>query len=407
MGDFYSASEGADPELREAELFSKLMRALGAAKLEQPYWADRLRDIDPASIDSREALQALPLLRKAEISDLQKSSPPFGGLNATAPGTMARLFMSPGPIFEPEGFGADWWGAARALHAAGARAGDIILNTFSYHLTPAGALFESGAHALGCAVIPAGPGNTTDQLAAIAHYRPTVYVGTPDFLKILLDKANEAGTDIASLRNGLVSGAAFPPSLREEFARHRLTVREAYGTAELGIVAYQGEGDGMVVNEGIILEIVRPGTGVALPAGEVGEVVVTRLSAEYPLFRLATGDLSCLETGPTPDGRTNMRIRGWMGRADQATKVKGMFVRPEQVAAIARDLPGAGRLRLVVRRENEKDVMTLFVEHEDLGIRDLAAAKLSEVTKLTGAVEVRPPGSLANDGKVIADERPV
>ncbi len=407
MAEFYDAQEGADPQAREAALFAALAQALARAKANQPAWAERLADIDPAAITSRAALQSLPVLRKSDLSAMQHANPPFGGLNATPAGDLARLFISPGPIFDPEGHGSDWWGAARALHAAGIRRGDVVLNTFSYHLTPAGALFESGAHALGCAVIPAGPGNTSEQLAAIAHYRPSAYIGTPDFLKILLDKAEEAGRPADSLRRALVSGAAFPPSLQSEFSARGVAARQSYGTADLGIVAYEGDGPGMVVNEGVILEIVRPGTGEAMPHGEVGEVVVTRLNRDYPLFRFATGDLSCIMTEPATDGRTNQRIRGWMGRADQATKVKGMFVRPEQMAAIARAMPELGRLRLVVTRRDEQDVMTLRAEHgaEADGLQERLAAKLAEITKLKGAVELVPPGSLPNDGKVIADER--
>jgi len=407
MAEFYDAQEGADPQMREAALFAALAQALARAKANQPAWAERLADIDPVAITSRAALQSLPVLRKSDLSAMQHANPPFGGLNATPAGDLARLFISPGPIFDPEGHGSDWWGAARALHAAGIRRGDVVLNTFSYHLTPAGALFESGAHALGCAVIPAGPGNTSEQLAAIAHYRPSAYIGTPDFLKILLDKAEEAGRPADSLRRALVSGAAFPPSLQSEFSARGVAARQSYGTADLGIVAYEGDGPGMVVNEGVILEIVRPGTGEAMPHGEVGEVVVTRLNRDYPLFRFATGDLSCIMTEPATDGRTNQRIRGWMGRADQATKVKGMFVRPEQMAAIARAMPELGRLRLVVTRRDEQDVMTLRAEHgaEADGLQERLAAKLAEITKLKGAVELVPPGSLPNDGKVIADER--
>lgn len=407
MAEFYDASEGVDPAARESALFSTLQAALTKAKQDQPLWADRLAGTDPAIVTGRTALQGLPVLRKSDLSALQASAPPFGGLNATQPARLARLFMSPGPIFDPEGHGKDWWGAARALHAAGLRAGDILLNTFAYHLTPAGAMFETGAHAIGAAVIPAGPGNTADQLRAIAQLRPTAYVGTPDFLKILIDKAGEQGVDMSSLRCALVSGAAFTPSLRSFFEAQGLQVRESYGTADLGIVAYQAEGPGMIVNEGVILEIVRPGTGEALPAGEVGEIVVTRLNRDYPLFRFATGDMSCVLPATSEGGRTNMRIKGWMGRADQAAKVRGMFVRPEQIAAIGRSLPGVGRMRLVISRDNEQDRMVLLVEHDDASVGEQVSAKLAEVTKLRGTVEIRPVGSLANDGKVIADERPV
>ena len=297
------------------------------------------------------------------------------------------------------------WGSAAALSAAGVNPGDVILNTFSYHLTPAAFMFESGAEAIGCAVIPTGPGNTADQLIAIEQFQPSGYVGTPDFLKIILDKGAEQGTDTSSLRLALVSGAALPESLRLELAGRGVQVRQCYGTADLGIVAYEGDGPGMVVNEGVLLEIVRPGTGEPVPDGEVGEVVVTRLSPDYPLFRFATGDLSAILSGPSDDGRTNRRIRGWLGRADQATKVKGMFVRPEQVAAVARSVAGTGKVRLVVKREGEQDRMELWAEHAAAAAADPLGAKLAEVTKLKGVVRIVPPGTLPNDGKVIADER--
>jgi len=280
-----------------------------------------------------------------------------------------------------------------------------VLNTFSYHLTPAAAIFESGAHALGCAVIPAGPGNTADQLTAIEKFRPSFYIGTPDFLKIILDKVAEEGRDAGSIRNAMVSGAALPESLRQEFAERGVAVRQSYGTADLGIVAYEAEGPGLVVNEDVILEIVKPGTGQPVADGEVGEILVTRLAPEYPLFRFATGDLSAVLSEPVSQGRTNMRIRGWLGRADQATKVKGMFVRPEQIAAVAAAVPGTGRLRLIVTREDEQDRMELRAEHADASAETALAAKLAEITRLNGTVTLHAPGSLPNDGKVIVDAR--
>jgi phenylacetate-CoA ligase len=285
------------------------------------------------------------------------------------------------------------------------RRGDVVLNTFSYHMTPAGLLFDSAARAMGCPVIPAGPGNTADQIVAIEHFRPTAYVGTPDFLKILLDKAGEAGRDASSIRCALVSGAALPASLAAELAARGVGVRQCYATADLGVVAYEADAPGMVVNEDIILEIVRPGTGTPIEDGEVGEVLVTRLDEDYPLFRFATGDMSCVVAGTAASLRTNTRIKGWLGRADQATKVKGMFVRPEQIAAIAAAVPGVRRLRLVVTRSGEQDVMLLRAEHADRSAQARLAAKLEEVTRLKGEVEVVDPGQLPNDGKVIADER--
>jgi phenylacetate-CoA ligase len=405
MPDHYDALECADPEVRERGLFEALAAALERARAAQPFWAERLAGVDPAAIGSRAALAALPVLRKSDLSAMQKAAPPFGGLVPVPAGTLKRLFLSPGPIFDPEGHGRDWWGAGRALYAAGLRKGEVMLNTFSYHLTPAAAMFESGAHAIGCAVIPTGPGNTADQLTAIEQFRPSFYVGTPDFLKIILDRAAEGGRDAGSLRNALVSGAALPDSLRHELGPRGVAVRQCYGTADLGIVAYEAEGPGMVVNEGLILEIVQPGTGRPVADGEVGEVLVTRLTPEYPVFRFATGDLSAIMAGPAPDGRTNRRIRGWLGRADQATKVKGMFVRPEQIAAVAAAVPGTGRLRLVVTREGEQDRMELRAEHAEAGAEAVLAAKLAEVTRLKGTVTLHAPGSLPNDGKVIADER--
>jgi phenylacetate-CoA ligase len=358
---------------------------------------------------SRAALARLPLLRKSELPARQREHPPFGGFNVTAPGRARRLLMSPGPIFEPEGEGRDVWGAARALFAAGVRPGDIVHNAFSYHLTPGGFILESGAHALGCAVIPAGPANTEQQVEAIAHFKPSAYVGTPDFLKILLDTAAKAGKDAASLRHALVSGAALPPSLRSELAARGVAVRQCYATADVGVIAYESEaGEGLIVNETVLVEIVRPGTGDPVAAGEVGEVVVTSFNADYPMIRLATGDLSAVLPGRSPCGRSNMRIKGWMGRADQATKVKGMFVHPAAVAEIGKRHGELGRLRLVVTRAGEQDAMTLLAEcaAPAAGLQDAVAATLRAVTKLGGEVKFVAVGSLPNDGKIIADERP-
>ena len=406
MDEHYDELEIRDPEAREQALFAELPRFLREA-MRAPGWARHLDGVAPEAVTSREALGKLPVLRKSDLPALQRETPPFGGLNGTEPGRLARLFMSPGPIFDPEGRGHDWWGTARALHAAGLRKGDVLHNSFSYHLTPAGSMFESGALALGCAVIPAGTGNTEGQVEAMSRYGPRAYAGTPDFLKALLDKAAELGLE-SSLRIGLVSGAALPPSLRRELANRGLRVQQAYGTADLGLVAYETRAlDGMVVNETVILEIVRPGTGDPVPEGEVGEVVVTRLNPDYPMIRLATGDLSAVLAGRSPCGRTNMRIRGWMGRADQTTKVRGMFVHPGQIAEVARRHPEIGRARLVVTRENEADVMSLRVESAaaDEGLAARIRETLQSVTKLRGRVELLAPGTLPNDGKVIADER--
>jgi phenylacetate-CoA ligase len=318
--------------------------------------------------------------------------------------------MSPGPIFEPEGRSADFADAARALFAVGVRPGDIVHNSFAYHLTPGGWMLEGGAHALGCAIIPGGAGNTEQQVEAIAHFRASAYTGTPDFLKVLLDTAEKLGKDVSSLKRGLVSGAALPASLRDELSGRGVTVRQCYAIAEAGVIAYETEAlAGMVANEHLLVEIVRPGTGDPVPDGEVGEVVVTTFNPDYPMIRLATGDLSAVLPGPSPCGRTNMRIRGWMGRADQTTKVKGMFVRPEQVAEVARRHSELGRLRLTVGRAQEQDVMTLAAECAAPadGLADAISATLASVTKLRGEVTLVAPGSLPNDGKVIADERPI
>jgi len=373
-------------------------------------WAKHLAGVDPGTVTSRAALAKLPVLRKSDLAVLQKETPPFGGLNVTPAGNMKRLLMSPGPIFEPEGEGKDWWGAARALFAAGFRAGDVVHNSFAYHLTPGGFIIESGAHALGCAVIPGGVGNTELQLDAIAHYRPAGYVGTPDFLKILLDTAEKSGKDATSIRHALVTGAALPGSLRDELGKRGVAVLQCYATAELGIIAYESDArEGMIVNETVIVEVVRPGTGDPVPDGEVGEVVVTSFNPDYPMIRLGTGDLSALMPGTSPCGRTNARIKGWMGRADQTAKVKGMFVHPKQVAEVAARHPELKRLRLIVGREAEQDTMTLLAEcaSPEASLENAVAASLQAVTKLKGAIKFVAPGALPNDGKVIADERPV
>src|SRR5438046_1727363 len=314
------------------------------------------------SVASRAALSKLPVLRKSALLGLQKETPPFGGFNVTPPGKAKRLFMSPGPIFEPEGHTGDYNGA-RALFAAGIRAGDVVHNCFSYHLTPGAFILEAGAHALGCAVIPGGVGNTEAQLDAITQLQPSAYVGTPDFLKILLDAAEKAGKDASSIKRGLVSGAALPPSLRKELSERGVAVKQCYAVAEAGVISYESDAlEGMILNEDMILEIVRPGTGDPVADGEVGEVVVTTFNPDYPMIRLATGDMSAVLAGASPCGRTNTQIKGWMGRADQTTKVKGMFVRPEQIAEVARRHLELTRIRLAVTRDGEQDAMTLLAE---------------------------------------------
>lgn len=407
MTAHYDARETREPAAREADLFSRLPAVLRAATA-APAYAERLRGLDPAAVTSRTALAGLPVLRKSELPARHKASPPFGGFVAAAPGSFARLFTSPGPIFEPEGRQADPWRGARALFAAGFRPDDVVLNTFSYHLTPGGFIFDASARALGCAVIPAGPGNTEQQFELIEAYRPAGYSGTPDFLKILLDAAASSGRDVSSIKRALVSGAAFPPSLQAEIKAHGIDAYQAFGTADLGLIAFETEArEGMVVNEDLILEIVKPGTGDPVAPGDVGEIVVTSLDTHHPWIRLALGDLTATLSGPSPCGRTNMRIKGWMGRADQTTKVKGMFVRPEQVAEIGKRHSVLGRLRLVVTRQGETDAMTLKAETTAASemLREEIAGTLRAVTKLGGNVELVGPGVLPNDGKVIADER--
>jgi phenylacetate-CoA ligase len=407
MGDQYDALEVREPDAREREQFARLPARIARA-LTAPGWARHLAGVDAGDITNRAALACLPLLRKSDLVGLQKAAPPFGGFDIAAPGRPQRLMMSPGPIFEPEGEGHDIYGTARALFAAGFRGGDIVHNAFSYHLTPGAFIFESGLAALDCSVIPAGVGNTEQQVDAIAHLRPSGYAGTPDFLKVLVDAADKAGKDVASLRRALVSGAALPASLRGELAARGIAVAQCYAIAEAGVIAYESEArNGLIVNEHVIVEIVRPGTGDPVADGDVGEVVVTTFRDDYPMIRLATGDLSAVLPGHSPCGRTNLRLKGWMGRADQTTKVKGMFVHPVQVAEIARRHPELGRLRLVVGRDNEQDVMTLMAESaaRDPVLAAAVADSLHGVTKLRGIVSLVAPGSLPNDGKVIVDER--
>lgn len=407
MPQHFDSRETRDPRQRELDLMGHLP-GLVANALKAPGWRQHLGAVDPAEITTRAALAQLPVLRKSELPARQKSAPPFGALVADPVERFGRLFTSPGPIYEPESRHDDAWRAARGIYAAGLRAGDVLLNTFSYHLTPGGFILDGGARAVGCAVIPAGPGNAEQQLDLIEHLRPTAYCGTPDFLKILLDAARNAGRDASSLRRAVVSGAAFPPSLQAEIKACGVDAYQLYATADLGVIAYETSArEAMVVNEDVLVEIVRPGTGDPVPEGEVGEVVVTSFDPHHPWIRLALGDLSAIQPGTSACGRTNARIRGWLGRADQTTKVKGMFVRPEQVAEIGRRHPGVGRLRLVVARSGEIDVMTLKVESTEApGLADRIVESVRTVTKLGGAVELVAPGSLPNDGKVIDDTRP-
>jgi len=407
MKAHYDALESRDPAARERDLFMRLPGVIANA-MKAPGWAKHLKGVDPKSVNSRTALAKLPLLRKSDLSVLQKENPPFAGFNVTPPGKAKRLHMSPGPIFEPQNYDEDFEATARALFAAGFRPGDIVHNSFSYHLTPGAYILESGAHHLGCATIPGGIGNTEQQLEAIEHFKPSGYIGTPDFIKILLDTAEKAGKDASSLKRGIVSGAALPESLRAELGSRGVDVKQCYAIAETGVISFESEArQGMIVSENMIVEIVRPGTGDPVAGGEVGEVVVTTFNPGYPMIRIATGDLSAVLPGVSPCGRTNMRIKGWMGRADQTTKIKGMFVHPAQVSEVAKRHPELKRLRLCVTREAEQDAMTLKAESDlsDQSLADAVAATLQSVTKLKGKVTLVSPGSLPNDGKIISDDR--
>jgi len=405
MSDHFDALETRDPEERERDLARRLPQLLAAA-LRAPGWRGQLGALDPTSIDSRAALARLPLLRKSDLIGLQAATPPLAGLVPGAMSDFGRVFASPGPIHEVEGRRDDCWRSARGLFAAGLRAGDLVLNTFSYHLSPGGFILDAGARALGCTVIPAGPGNTEQQIMLLAHLQPCAYCGTPDFLKILLEAAERAGVR-NPLRKAVVSGAAFPSSLQAEFQARGIEAYQIYATADLGLVAYETPGRaGMVVAEDVLLEIVRTGTGDPVADGEVGEVVVTSFDPDRPWIRLALGDLSAIVPGASTCGRTNLRIRGWLGRADQTTKVKGMFVRPEQIAELLRRHPEVERARLIVSRNNDADVMILRVEaRQSPGLETSVAQTLRSITKLGGQVERVDRGSLPNDGKVIEDTR--
>jgi phenylacetate-CoA ligase len=409
MAGHYDKRETRDDSAREKDLMKRLPQVIAAA-MKVPAWRRHLGKIDPRAVTTRSALAELPVQRKSDMPALQKANPPFGGFVPGKASSFGRLFMSPGPIFEPEAVGHDVWRVGRAMSAAGFRRGDIVLNTLSYHLTPGAWCFDSGARAVGCAVIPAGPGNTDAQLDLIEAYRPSCYAGTPDFLKILLDAAKDKGRDASSIKRALVGGAAFPASLQKEVAARGVDAYQTYAIAECGVIAYESEArEGLILNEDIILEIVRPGTGDPVAPGEVGEIVVTVLDPHHPLIRFATGDLTAILPGASPCGRTNSRIKGWMGRADQTAKVKGMFVRPEQVAEVLRRHPEIARARLVVARAGETDAMTLKVESRSRSPEFVLAVgeSLLSIMKLKGGVEAVKPGSLPNDGKVIEDTRPV
>ncbi|THF61362.1 phenylacetate--CoA ligase family protein [Pseudothauera rhizosphaerae] len=406
--DHYDTLETRPHAEREADLFARLPAQLAHAKAHAPAFAALLADIDPAAVTTREALARLPVTRKSELLERQKAARPFGGFAAVRWGQdCRRVFASPGPLYEPEGARPDYYRLARALFAAGFRAGDLVHNTFSYHFTPAGSMMETAAHALGCTVFPAGVGQTEQQVAAVADLKPDAYVGTPSFLRIILDKAADLGV-APSFTKAFVSGEAFPPSQRQALAERGIRAFQAYATADIGLIAYETPAlEGMVVGEDVIVEIVRPGTGDPVAPGEVGEVVVTTFNPDYPLIRFGTGDLSAVLPGESPCGRTNLRIKGWLGRADQTTKVKGMFVHPSQVAEVVRRHPQVQRARLVVENPDLADRMTLHCECAagDEALAGAIAASIRELTKLRGEVAFCAPGSLANDGKVIDDLR--
>ena len=416
--EYFDKLETRDEMTRSLALQMELPKQIALAKSATNAYSEILADVVPSSIVSLEALASLPVTRKSELMERQAADRPFGGLAAARPGEMVRVYASPGPVYEPEGSAPDYWRTARALYAAGVRSGDLLHNTLSYHFTPAGFMIESGAREIGCGVFPAGVGQTELQVATVVDLQPNVYCGTPSFLKILIDKAAELDADISCIKKGLVGGEALPPSLRETLSGHGVDVLQFYGTADVGVIAYESSAkEGLIIDEKVIVEIVTPGTGDPVNGEEVGEVVVTSFSESYPLVRFATGDLSKFLPGQSPCGRTNMRIAGWMGRADQTTKVKGMFVRPEQVAAVVKRHPEIQKARLVVDREGANDSMTLYCELtgcelagcevSDAGdsLADAIRDSLREVCKLRGEVSFVASGELADDGKVIDDVR--
>jgi len=408
MNAYYDALETRDPASRERDLFARLPGQLAHAKARTQAFARLLSDVEPDAVRSRETLAKLPVTRKSELLELQKAARPFGGFAAGGWGDFLRVYASPGPLYEPESARPDYWRLARALYAAGFRRGELIHNCFAYHFTPAGSMLETGAHALGCTVFPGGIGQTEQQVQAMHELRPSGYVGTPSFLKIILDKAEEMGITLPSLTKALVSGEAFPGSTRQALAERGIIGYQAYATADLGLIAYESEArEGLILDEQVIVEIVRPGTCDPIPEDEVGEVVVTTLNPDYPLIRFGTGDLSAFLPGQSPCGRTAPRIKGWMGRADQTAKVRGLFVHPSQVAEVVRRHPEVERARLVIDNPEGQDRMRLVCE-SSLHTNSLAEAivhSLRDVTKLRGEIEFRRQGELANDGKVIEDLR--
>ncbi len=408
-GAHYDDLEIRDPEDRERAAFEALRGQIAFAREKSPAWDRILAEVDAVAVTDRAALAALPVTRKSTLIDLQRENRPFGGLTTRPPGELGWIFCSPGPIYEPAMRRHDYFRMGRAFHAAGLRPGDVVWNTFAYHLTPAGHMMESGAHACGCAVVPGGVGNTDQQIRAIADIRPNAYAGTPSFLRILFDRASEAGLDISSIVKASVGGEALPPSLRDRFRDRGVAVLQSYGTADIGLIAYESPAlEGMIVDEGVIVEIVAPGTGEPVAEGEVGEVVVSVLNPDYPLIRFATGDLSAILRGRSPCGRTNVRIKGWMGRADQTTKVRGMFVHPVQVGQAAARHPEIVKARLVVENPDGADRMVLRCELKEPGgdaLRDRIGGSVQKVCRLRGEVAFVEPGTLPDDGVVIDDRR--
>ncbi len=410
--EYFDKLEVRDPQQRERELLQALPEHVAHAKAKAPYFAKLLADVDPRSLTSRDALARLPVTRKSELHGLQRAQPPFGGLSAIALGAVGKIFVSPGPIYDLEGRRQDYWRGARALYAAGFRAGDIVQNCFSYHLTPAGSMMENALQTLGCAVVPGGVGQTELQVATLADVGANGYTGTPSFLKLILEKADELKRDVSCVQKALVSGEAFPAPLREYFATRGIRAFQSYATADLGTVAYETQArEGLVVNEDVIVEIVRPGTGDPVAAGEVGEVVVTLVcNRDYPLIRFATGDLSALLPGVSPCGRTNVRIKGWMGRADQTTKVRGMFVHPHQIADVVKRVPAIQRARVVVDSSEGNDrmrVLCAVATAVPADLKERIETAVREITRLRGDVEFVEAQSLPNDGKIIEDLRKV
>ena len=403
MGEYFDDLELRSEDERAEWLATALPAAISRAKT-APALARLLRDVEPGEVTDRAALARLPVIRKAELTEAQKKNPPFGGFATRLAAEFDHIFQSPGPIYEPGRREGDWWRLGRFLFACGVRRGDIVQNCFAYHLTPAGMMFDSAARAVDAAVLPAGTGQTDLQVRAAADIGTTTYAGTPDFLKVILDRADELGETLSFTRAAVAGGALFP-SLRQYYADRGIVTQQCYATADLGNIAYESEAmEGMIADEGAIIEIVRPGTGDPVPDGEVGEVLVTTLNPDYPLVRFATGDLSAVLPGLSPCGRTNMRIKGWMGRADQTTKIKGMFVRPEQVAALVAKHAEIARARVVAGRDGEMDTMTVMIEATG-GDAAAYARSVNEVLKLKGQIEIVAPGSLPNDGKVIEDTR--